>query len=201
MATVIKEADEPDLFRFITDRNLLAQYDALELAVKVAISKKAQGISHDLLKHLNQVVTKYLSELPGQYRECPIYIHDSDHKPPEYADVFEHIENMIRYIFENWTRKSAIHLAAYALWWINWTHPFVEGNGRTARAVSYYILCVFHAMWFPGTNIIPQQIRANRTPYYEALRKADIAYSLGSCSVDISELESYLSGMLTTQLT
>jgi len=200
VATIIKEEDDAELFRFITDRNLLAQYDALELAVKVAISDKAQGISHDLLKHLNHVVTKYLSELPGQYRQCPIYINNSEHTPPPHADVYELIQDMIRYIFENWTRRSAVHLAAYALWRINWTHPFIEGNGRTARAVSYYILCVSHNMWFPGTNIIPQQIRANRKPYYDALRKADIAYSAGSGSVDVSELEAYLSELLTIQL-
>jgi len=31
VATIIKEEDDAELFRFITDRNLLAQYDALEL--------------------------------------------------------------------------------------------------------------------------------------------------------------------------
>jgi hypothetical protein len=29
-------------------------------------------------------------------------------------------------------------LAAYGLWRLNWIHPFVEGNGRTARAVCYF---------------------------------------------------------------
>ncbi|MEX1365172.1 MAG: Fic family protein [Nannocystaceae bacterium] len=26
----------------------------------------------------------------------------------------------------------------YTLWRLNWIHPFVEGNGRTARAACYY---------------------------------------------------------------
>jgi prophage maintenance system killer protein len=25
---------------------------------------------------------------------------------------------------------------------MNWIHPFIEGNGRTARAVAYYVFCV-----------------------------------------------------------
>ena len=200
MATIIQESDDPGLFRFITDRNLLAQYDALEMAVRVAISNKIEGISHDLLCHLNQVVTKYLSDAPGKYRQCPIYITNSNHTPPAHNEIFDLIQEGIQYIFDNWKRRSPIHLAAYSLWKINWTHPFIEGNGRTARAVSYYIICVGNGIWFPGQNIIPQQIRADRQPYYEPLRAADLALTDRNV-IDVSVLEDYLSGLLTNQLT
>jgi fido (protein-threonine AMPylation protein) len=40
-------------------------------------------------------------------------------------------------IHENWTIvEHPTMLAAFALWNLNWIHPFIEGNGRTARAVS-----------------------------------------------------------------
>jgi hypothetical protein len=32
---------------------------------------------------------------------------------------------------------TAIHLAAYLMWRLNWIHPFADGNGRTARMTSY----------------------------------------------------------------
>jgi Fic family protein len=109
------------------------------------------------------------------------------------------MHQLIQYVFDNWTQKTPIHIAAYALWRLNWIHSFVGGNGRTARAICYYILCVGNNMWLPGSNIIPQQIRANRKPYYEALRKADLGHADG-VTVDVSALEQYLSDLLTTQL-
>jgi len=44
---------------------------------------------------------------------------------------------MCDHINENWAKLSPLHLAAYTLWRMNWIHPFVDGNGRTSRAVSY----------------------------------------------------------------
>lgn len=198
-ATIIREADQPDLFRFVTDRNLLAQYDLLEVSVRVALQEKLEGISHDLTRELNRVATRFLCETPGQYRNCPIYIRNSSHTPPDHTDVYDLMQEMMRYVFDNWKSRSAIHLSAYVLWKLNWTHPFEEGNGRTARAMCYYLLCVGNGMLLPGSNIVPQQIRADRRPYYDALRDADAAFQSAG-SPDVSVMESYLSNLLTIQL-
>lgn len=197
--TIIREADSPDFFRFVTDRNLLSQYDILEVSVRVALEGKLQGISHDLVCELNRAATRFLCETPGQYRKCPIYIRNSNHTPPDHVDVYDLMQEMVQYVFDNWKAKTPIHLAAYVLWKLNWTHPFVEGNGRTARAMCYYLLCVGNGMWLPGANIVPQQIRGDRTPYYDALREADLALQ-NSGVADVGTLEQYLSGLLTVQL-
>ena len=61
------------------------------------------------------------------------------------------------------------------LWRITHIHPFVNGNGRTARAVCYFILCVKAGIWLPGNTILPEQLRREpiRTEYVAALREAD----------------------------
>jgi len=56
---------------------------------------------------------------------------------------------------------------------MNWVHPFFGENGRTARAISYLILCARMGFVLPGTPTIPELIVADRTPYYQALRSAD----------------------------
>jgi Fic family protein len=195
----VRETDDPALFRFVTDRNLLAQYDLLERFVKVGLQNRVQGVSQEILRELNRTATQFLCETPGVFRECPIYITNSNHKPPEHAQVQGLMQGMLSYMFDNWERRSFLHLSAYALWTVNWVHPFVEGNGRTARAISYYVICMKNGVWFPGRNIIPQQIRADRTPYYAALRAADLAYS-DRQEVDVSVLEGYLGDLLTKQL-
>ena len=89
-------------------------------------------------------------------------------------------------------------LPAYALWRLNWIHPFVEGNGRTARAACYYLLCLKQSQLLPGRKIVPERIRENRKPYYAALQAADQAWEQGH--FDVSVLTDYLSDLLIQRL-
>jgi hypothetical protein len=50
----------------------------------------------------------------------------------------------------------------------------------------------------PGTPTIPEQIAANKDPYYNALEEADKAWASGK--LDVSALEALLSDMLAQQL-
>ena len=72
------------------------------------------------------------------------------------------------------------------------------GNGRTSRAISYLVLCARLGYRLVGTNTIPEQIVANRQPYYAALDAADDAYAEGK--IDVSAMESLLGQMLAVQL-
>jgi Fic family protein len=81
---------------------------------------------------------------------------------------------------------------------MNWIHPFYGGNGRTARAVSYLILCARLGFVLPGTKAMPELIRDEPSPYYEALRSADVAWSNGK--IDLSVMETLISSLLATQL-
>ena len=47
-----------------------------------------------------------------------------------------------------------LFVAAYVLWRICWIHPFDDGNGRTARAASYFVLC--QRLWLEPSRAIPQ---------------------------------------------
>ncbi len=78
-------------------------------------------------------------------------------------------------------------------------HPFIEGNGRTARAACYYLLCTRYGALLTGDRTVPERIRENRQPYYAALRAADRAWDQGN--LDCSDLETYLAGLVQAQLT
>jgi GTP cyclohydrolase II len=77
--------------------------------------------------------------------------------------------------------------------------PLADGNGRTSRALSYIVLSVKLDSLLPGTKTIPDQIADDKTPYYDALEKADALWKANG-DVDVSALEHMLSGMLATQL-
>jgi Fic family protein len=146
---------------------------------------------------LHQSALDGLHRLAGTFRNTPVKIHGSLHQPPEPAFVADEVQVLCDYVNENWN-KSAVHLAAYVLWKMNWIHPFADGNGRTARAISYVVLSIKLDSLLPGTPTIPEQIAADKRPYYRALEEADKAWAAGV--VDVSALEGLLTDMLARQL-
>src|SRR4051794_26724145 len=102
-------------------------------------------------------------------------------------------------IHETWTiDEHPTLLPAYALWRLNWIHPFIEGNGRTARAACYLLICLRQGRLLPGRKIVPERIQEDRQPYYAALEAADRAWADGQFNVN--ELALYLARLLTEQL-
>jgi fido (protein-threonine AMPylation protein) len=198
------EAGEPDL---ITDpaelalaesRNALRQFDiGMEILDEWLSSKKEARLRISHLLILNRVVLEGINRFAGTFRSTPIKIGGSSHVPPDPTQVPIFVEDFCEYINSN-RSKSAIHLAAYALWRLNWIHPFADGNGRTARIVSYMLLCVGLGYRIPGTKTIPEQIAENKSPYYRALETADRAFQSGV--IDVSAMEALLEEKLATQL-
>jgi Fic family protein len=119
-------------------------------------------------------------------------------EPPKHFLVSEEVAHLCAYVNDNWDKSSALHLAAYVLWRLNWIHPFADGNGRTARAVSNVVLNVKLDSLLPGAPSIPEQISNDKKPYYDALEEADRAWTAGK--IDVSVLEGLLSSMLARQL-
>ena len=136
---------------------------------------------------------------PGQWRGGQVIIIKSTHEPPGPHLVEHLVQEMCDYVNENFHEKTALHLAAYVMWRLNWIHPFSDGNGRTSRAVSYIVLCSHVKILLPGTSSIPQQIEENRAAYFRALEAADEALR-ETDEIDISVMEETLKSMLATQL-
>jgi Fic family protein len=193
----VREKDHPELFRRIQEQNLLRQYDLLTNCIEIGLEKGVEDFDKYTLWSLNHAAVANIAQFGGRYRQEPIYV--SDHIPPHFRDVPEHMDRFFSVVHENWTiMEHPTLLPAYALWRLNWIHPFVEGNGRTARAACYYLICMRHGELLPGKKIVPERIRENRKPYYDALKAADRAWEDGHFDVD--ELAAYLQRLLKEQL-
>lgn len=151
-----------------------------------------------LFLRLHRILLDRLSRYPGVFRPGPMSISKSSHTPPPAADVSLLVEELCDYINTHWEDRSALHLSAYVLWRTNWIHPFADGNGRTARIISYLVLCAHTKTELPGTLTIPKQIASAKQPYYQALEAADRHFRSGS--IDVSELEELLGTCLARQL-
>lgn len=179
-------------------RNGLRQFDEVIEQIEFWLHpERPFKLRPSAILSLHRKALEGISSFAGVWRPTAIEIGGSRHTPPPAHLVPELIENMCDYVNDNWTR-SPVHLSAYSLWRMNWIHPFVDGNGRTARAVSYLILCVRLGYRLPGTKTIPEQIAKDKTPYYKALEAADVRET--ERKLDLSEMEALLESLLAVQL-
>lgn len=193
----VREADNPELFKRVQEQNLLRQYDLLSNCIEIGLSKGIEAFDKYTLWSLNASAVSNIAQFGGRFREDPIYV--GNHLPPHHREVPHEVDRCLAVIHENWeVVKSPTILAAYVLWRLNWIHPFVEGNGRTARAACYYLLCMKYGGLIPGKKIVPERIRENRLPYYAALKEADMRWEEGH--FDVTALAKYLELLMKDQL-
>jgi Fic/DOC family len=167
------------------------QYDFLRSTVTACLAMGKPFISETIIKAFNYHAIACLHSYAGEYRPCPVTV--GTYQPPEHYRVPALMEDFINRVNRDWATADPVALAAYALWRLNNIHPFINGNGRSARAVSYFILCVSAGGLLPGSPILPELIRANRAAYVDALRQADLAG-------DLSQLHAYLADLLVQQI-
>ena len=118
-------------------RNGLRQFDAVIEMIEGFLDPERPfklRLSHIL--QLHRIALDGISSYARNFRPSTIKISGSQHQPLGAHLVPEKIEELCDYINDNWKSASPVHLGAYALWRLNWIHPFTDGNGRTSRAAS-----------------------------------------------------------------
>ncbi|TJU76223.1 MAG: cell filamentation protein Fic [Mesorhizobium sp.] len=151
-----------------------------------------------LILDLQREAVRDIEAEAGEIRTTVVGINKSKHDPPAPHLVKTHLTEFCEFINDNWHERTAFYLSAYAMWRLNWIHPFTDGNGRTSRALSYALLNIKLGYALPGAPTILQQIEEDNTHYIEALEKADAAAVAGD--EDVSEMENMIRGMLAKQL-
>lgn len=192
---------DPDEIARREAENGLRQFNlALEM-IRASVKDKDRPfkLRAGLILQLHKAALDGLHRLAGTFRNTPVKIGGSKHQPPHESQVADEVQMMCEYVNENWNSKTAVHLAGYVLWKMNWIHPFADGNGRTARTVSYVVMSIKLDSLLPGTPTIPEQIATDKQPYYEGLEFADKAWDAWQ-QVDVSSLEGMLNKMLAAQL-
>lgn len=193
---LVLEHEDQELYDRVQEKNLLRQYDLLTNCIEIGLKNHHTAFDKYMLWALNHVAVANISQFGGRFREEPIYV--GDHLPPHFERVPELMDRFISFVHENWYTYSPTELAAYVLWRMNWIHPFIEGNGRTARAASYFVLSVRHGAVLGGRKIVPERIKDDRDDYEAALTDADQRWDQGH--LDFSKMEEYLAALLQAQI-
>jgi Fic family protein len=130
--------------REIDKREVMNYYDCLDLIHRH--SKSKEPVTEKLIKEIHSTVQKGIvkGKLRGEYREAQNAIYDSRSRkavyfPPEAREVPSLMKSFLRWI--NSDRETPPILKAGAAHYQFVTiHPFMDGNGRTARALATFML-------------------------------------------------------------
>lgn len=155
------------------------------------------------LRELHRTGTLFLLESPGEFRVSEVHIANGIkvvHTPPSHTEIPRLMAEFDDELSKMWAQSQPLDIAAWALWRINFIHPFKNGNGRAARAFSYACLCLKYGFMLPGSPTVIQLIMMNRPQFQEALGQADQGYhDMGS--PNLAPMKTFLEQLLIQQLT
>ncbi len=179
--------------------NGLRQYDFAEQTVLQALERKPFKLRPSLIFSLQREALQGISAYAGVQRPAAVEIRGSKHEPVGAHLVQGLLEELCDYVNDNWEKVTAVHLAAYVMWRLNWIHPFADGNGRTSRVLSFVVLSMKLGFVLPGSPTLPELVIQHRVDYEDALDAADAAWKEGKV-VDVTAMERLIESLLAKQL-
>ena len=128
--------------------------------------------------------------------------HETVHTPPTYGDIPQFVEELCAFFNGNGT-EGFIHPIIKAViihFMVSYVHPFVDGNGRTARALFYWYM-LRNGYWLTEYLSVSRIIYRSKAGYEKSYlyTEADdndmgyfIAYNLRVLDLAFRELKLYI---------
>jgi Fic family protein len=127
------------------------------------IKKGKFTLNQLLIRQIHKLILKEIdNENAGRYREVDVKITGSKFIPPSAAIVSAKMREFEKWLRAKKSKKFLIDYASLAHFKLVDIHPFIDGNGRTARLVMNLILM---NKGFPPTVIL----KTDRQKYYQTL--------------------------------
>ncbi len=131
-----------------------------------SIAKNKEPITEDLIKKLHTIITKGINDIDaGIYRNVRVRILGAVFTPPDPFKIPRLMSDFVEWL--NTENLNPVELAALAHYKLVYTHPFSDGNGRTARLLMNLILM---RAGYPPAVVL----NTERKKYYARLKAADL---------------------------
>lgn len=134
-------------------------------------------LSH--IRELHKIAVKDLKEdgskTPGKFRTEEVMTERSSHTPPLHNEVSGLMQELVDFVNDKSEAKFDILKTAIAHHRFTAIHPFDNGNGRTARLLTYAMLAQQRFVDDKGMRMLnPSSVFCiDRHEYYNKLAKAD----------------------------
>jgi Fic family protein len=104
------------------------------------LSNYRGDVSERLIKKMHAIIMENILEAPGEYRRILVGIEGSDYMPPPPFEVPELVKELVEWYRKNKRKLHPFELAVLLHTKFVLIHPFVDGNGRVARALMNFVL-------------------------------------------------------------
>ena len=179
--------------------------------IQFVVQNQDTPLTVELLQHIHRLMTENTLDDPndaGRFRTNDKVVvengitHEVVHRPPSYMEIPEFVKELCKFFNEE-ESKVFIHPIIRGIiihFMIAYIHPFVDGNGRTARALFYWYM-LKQKYWLTEYLSISRVIAKSKKSYEKAFQytEADnndigyfVAYNLRVLGMSFKQLQGYL---------
>ena len=153
-----------DLDRFISEREIFEAKNLARVVSYIDTRAKERELTLDVMLSLHKILLSNIrDDIAGRFRKDNEYVRVGSHIAPAPKEITERLEKMLaeynagshEHVIK---RVAALHLS------FEYTHPFIDGNGRIGRVLNNYLLI--------REGFVPINIKfIDRKRYYEAFKE------------------------------
>ena len=179
--------------------------------IQFVVQNQDTPLTVELLQHIHRLMTENTLDDPndaGRFRTNDEVVvengitHEVVHRPPSYTEIPEFVKELCKFFNEE-ESKVFIHPIIRGIiihFMIAYMHPFVDGNGRTARALFYWYM-LKQKYWLTEYLSISRVIAKSKKSYEKSFlyTEADnndigyfVAYNLRVLGLSFKQLQGYL---------
>ena len=179
--------------------------------INYIVEHKKDSLTRELLLHVHQLMTSNTLDSPddsGRFRKNDDIVvengitHETVHIPPTYTEIPSFVKSLCDFFNETHS-KVFIHPIIRGIiihFMIAYVHPFVDGNGRTARAMFYWYM-LRQGYWLTEYMSISRVIAKSKKAYEKSFLYAEadmldigyfVNYNLGVLEKSFKQLQEYI---------
>lgn len=155
-----------DLDRYISEREIFEAKNLARVVSYIEKRAKEQELALDVILSLHKMlISNIRDDIAGRFREGDERVRVGSHIAPHAREIAKQLETMLAEYnassHESIVKRIAkLHLA------FEYTHPFIDGNGRIGRVLNNYLLI--------REGFVPINIKfIDRARYYDAFKEFD----------------------------
>jgi Fic family protein len=155
-----------DLDRYISEREIFEAKNLARVVTYIDKRAKEQVLNLDVMLSLHKMlISNIRDDIAGRFRAKNEYVRVGNHIAPAPIEIKERLEKMLAeynasHHVDIVKRIAKLHLD------FEYTHPFVDGNGRIGRVLNNYMLI--------REGFVPINIKfIDRKRYYDAFKEFD----------------------------
>lgn len=155
-----------DLDRFISQREIFEAKNLARVVSYIEKRAKEQELTLDVILSLHKMlISNIRDDIAGRFRQGDERVRVGSHIAPHAREVAGRLETMLAE-YNASSHKSIVKRIAKLHLAFEYTHPFIDGNGRIGRVLNNYLLI--------RDGFVPINIKfIDRTRYYDAFKEFD----------------------------